>query len=345
MQSEFNCCSKSSSSYWVITRKILAAARFPYLTISLLFFMSLGYSSAFAQSKAYYETGRGASPVYEGWLANDDGSFTMLFGYMNDNWEEELNVPIGSNNSLSPGLADQGQPTHFLPRRNRYVFRVRVPADFGREELVWTLITEEGLTQKAYGSLLRDYHLEPITMMSEGGTVGGGSNNAEDVQTNIPPRITLEDADIRSVQVGVPVQLTVTVEDDDKPLPRAYRGSGRNRDDAAFAVEESPRERFEKAMKPPIRGTVNRVVGMYFGWFLYRGEGAVTFDPPQAKPWEDTRAFQNSAWSPFWVPPEVSVDGRWNATVTFSQPGTYVLRGRADDGGLIDDVEVTFNVN
>jgi hypothetical protein len=30
--------------------------------------------------------------------------------------------------------------------------------------------------------------------------------------------------------------------------------------------------------------------------------------------------------------------------VTFSEPGTYVLRGRADDGGLYDDVEVTVRV-
>jgi hypothetical protein len=27
--------------------------------------------------------------------------------------------------------------------------------------------------------------------------------------------------------------------------------------------------------------------------------------------------------------------------IIFSQPGTYTLRGRADDGGLYTDVEVT----
>ena len=34
---------------------------------------------------------------------------------------------------IEPGGPDQGQPTHFLPRRNRFVFRIRVPKDFGHE--------------------------------------------------------------------------------------------------------------------------------------------------------------------------------------------------------------------
>ena len=54
---------------------------------------------------------------------------------MNRNWLEELDVPVGPENNISPGPADQGQPTHLLPRRNRYVFKVRAPADFGDQEL------------------------------------------------------------------------------------------------------------------------------------------------------------------------------------------------------------------
>lgn len=343
MEKKFNKHSKYSRSFGFNSSGIIAAPRLLYLSFSFLLFISFGVSNAIAQTKAYYETGRGASAVYEGFQINGDGSFTMLFGYMNDNWEEELNVPIGPNNSFSPGAADRGQPTRFLPRRNRYVFKVQVPADFGNKELVWTLVTDYGQTQKAYGTLRKEYFVEAITMMSEGGTVGGGANNGEDVQTNLPPEVMLDGAEVRTARVGEPIQLAVTVVDDNKPFPRGYRG-GVRRENAAFGKDESPRERFEKAMTPPIRGTVNRVVGMYFSWFLYRGDGKVTFDPLQAKPWEDTRAFQNSAWSPYWVSPEVPEDGRWTATATFSQPGTYVLRGRADDGGLAGDVEVTIRV-
>jgi hypothetical protein len=99
-----------------------------------------------------YASGQNVSPAYEGWEQNGDGSFNFLFGYMNRNWEEELDVPIGPDNDIEPGGPDQGQPTRFLPRRNRFVFRVRVPADFGNREMVWTL-TARGKTEKAYATL------------------------------------------------------------------------------------------------------------------------------------------------------------------------------------------------
>jgi hypothetical protein len=37
-------------------------------------------------------------------------------------------------------------------------------------------------------------------------------------------------------------------------------------------------------------------------------------------------------------------DGKVTTEVTFDEPGTYVLRGRADDGGLWTDEEVTIEV-
>src|SRR5688572_1956559 len=99
-----------------------------------------------------YSKGQPVFPAYEGWEENPDASFSLLFGYMNDNWEQTLDVPIGPDNSFSPGPADQGQPTHLLPRRNRFVFKVRVPADFAvDDEIVWTLRVN-GQEHKAYGT-------------------------------------------------------------------------------------------------------------------------------------------------------------------------------------------------
>ena len=81
------------------------------------------------------------------------------------------------------------------------------------------------------------------------------------------------------------------------------------------------------------------------GWgAVFRGEGEVTFDPPQVKTWEDTRAGANSPWAPLWRPPPVPEDGRWTVTVSFDRPGTYVLRGRGDDGALYHDQDVTIVV-
>ncbi len=303
---------------------------------TLVFMLASLPASLTAQFKPYYEHGQGVAPAYEGYEQNPDGSYTLFFGYMNENWEEELFVPIGANNSFAPGPADQGQPTRFLPRRNRMVFGIEVPADFGDQELVWTLITREGVTQKAYGSLRKDYVLEPITIQSESGTVAGGRQNGEDVQTNTPPTVRLVGERVRRARVGEPISLEVIVEDDGQPKLRRYP--------FAFNEDDTPERRLAKALRPPIRGVVNRVVGLYFAWSVYRGDVEVTFTPLQAKTWEDTRAFQNSPWSPYWEPPRLPEDNRWTSEVVFHQPGEYVLRGRADDGGLTHDVEVTVQV-
>ena len=91
--------------------------------------------------------------------------------------------------------------------------------------------------------------------------------------------------------------------------------------------------------------TVDKVVGLNLAWFVYRGEGDVRFDPLQVKVWEDTRTGANSPWAPLWRAPEVPEGGRYEVTVTFDRPGTYVLRGRADDGGLYSDQDVTVIVS
>src|SRR5499427_7467157 len=114
---------------------------------------------AFHQSLTY-SRGQNISPAYEGWEQAADGTKYFVFGYMNRNWEEEIDVPIGAENGFAPGIPDQGQPTHFLPRRNRFIFKVKVPAAFKeKDELVWTLTTH-GKTEKAYATLRPDYVLD-----------------------------------------------------------------------------------------------------------------------------------------------------------------------------------------
>jgi hypothetical protein len=87
-----------------------------------------------------HTAGQGLTAAYEGWFKNPDGSFSMLFGYFNRNLKEELDIPVGDSNRFEPGPPDQGQPTHFLPRRQWGVFTVTVPQNFGTEKLTWTII-------------------------------------------------------------------------------------------------------------------------------------------------------------------------------------------------------------
>ena len=45
-----------------------------------------------------------------------------------------------------------------------------------------------------------------------------------------------------------------------------------------------------------------------------------------------------------WFAPPLPKDGKVSAQVTFSEPGTYVLRALADDGALMMEQHITVTV-
>src|SRR5437016_3795957 len=108
------------------------------LVVSALLLPRVGGTQSVISEKmgVRHWTGQSVSPVYEGFDLNADGTYNMWFGYMNLNWEEELEIPIGPENSFD-GVPDRGQPTHFAPRRHKDIFKVVVPKDFGNQKLVW----------------------------------------------------------------------------------------------------------------------------------------------------------------------------------------------------------------
>lgn len=87
------------------------------------------------------------APFFDGWIKNEDSSVTMIFGFMNRNQEEIVDIPLGTNNHIEPAQFDGVQPTHFpvydrpgfVGIRERGVFAVTVPADMAGTEVVWTL--------------------------------------------------------------------------------------------------------------------------------------------------------------------------------------------------------------
>jgi hypothetical protein len=287
----------------------------------------LGTSSVVVADTFQY--GQHVEPAYEGWRPNADGTFSFMFGYMNENWTEQPDVTIGESNSFSPGDADRGQPTHFLPRRNRFTFEVVVPSDWGERELVWTL-NVNGIERKAYATLKDDYLVDNMVIASETGSLGAGTSSPES-RANIAPTVTIQGDDSRTALVGEEISFVAQVEDDG--LPAARRESTIKADAL-----------MRRMMRPPTRITVGKVNGLFLSWNKYRGPGNVTFDPPMPKPWEDTRTSANSPWGALWLPPEAPENGLHEITVTFDEPGTYILWGRADDGGLYHDSYITVNV-
>jgi hypothetical protein len=287
-----------------------------------------GFLLAFALALASSSTtgaqaparGQSATPVYEGFWRNADGTFDLLFGYYNRNWEEEIDVPVGPGNNVEPGGPDQGQPTHFFPRRNQFVFKVRVPASFGSKEIVWSLTTN-GQTEKAYATLRPAYAVDETVMMANFG--GGGQTGFHpDMMGNKAPELTIESPKKVTVKVGEPVTLSAVATDDGKPGARSL---------PTFLIGQS-------------HFVPNSATGLRLSWFQYRGAGKIVFDPPQTKVWEDPRDGGESPWSTGWKTPPIPPGNRWTARATFSEPGTYVLRALAHDGGLIDYDDVTVTV-
>jgi hypothetical protein len=167
-----------------------------------------------ANPQTQFSSGQSVVPAYEGWIKNPDGTFTFVFGYFNRNWKEEPVIPVGPNNKLEPGPADRGQPTFFHPRRQPWLFRVTVPADWGQKELVWSL-TVNGKTERAFAQLIPEEEILERTIMAR-----GNLNPGED-DPNKPPVVSI--APVNSVTVGAAVTLTASVTDDGLPKPRARK--------------------------------------------------------------------------------------------------------------------------
>lgn len=309
------------------------------MLLALLPALLYGIASPAARAQTY-SRGQSISPAFEGWERDEDGQRYFLFGYMNRNWLEEIDVPIGPENYLSPGAADQGQPTHFLPRRNRFVFRVAVPAGFSdTDEMVWTL-TVRGETERAHATLASDYFVDNLVKASEQGAIGAGTSNPV-IRSNQGPVLELEGETKRKVRVGEPLELTAVATDDgipprrnqvpiDPTLIAAARGSR--------PLTQDPR------WLPHQHLTVGSATGLRLSWYVYRGSGEVSFDPLQTKVWEDTRTGANSPWAPLWEVPAVPEDGRWVVKATFHEPGEYTLRCLASDGALDATGEVHVTV-
>ncbi len=296
------------------------------LVVLALLVAGLGLS---AQTRFTYSRGQSVSPAFEGWWQNEDGTYSLFFGYMNSNWLEEFDVPIGPDNNIEPGGPDRGQPTHFYPRRNLFLFTVDVPADFGEQEVVWTLTTN-GVTERAYGSLRTDYLLDPQTIGTEMGANFGGV--IDEWRDNEFPSLDLAVDQPRRVRVGEPLRLVAFASDDGIP-------SGTYEPPAVEPGKPHPAYRAPRQIVP------GNPPGLRFAWIVYRGDASkVTFYPEQLKMWQDTRVYANSPWSfPYLIPP-VPEDGRFETAVTFDEPGTYVLRALAGDGALTSSENLMITV-
>jgi hypothetical protein len=256
-----------------------------------------------ARGQMKYARGQNVVPIFEGWERNVDGTINMVFGYLNRNYEEQVDIPIGPNNKVDVGGDDRGQPTHFYPRRQRFIYKVAVPKDWDKNRrVVWTL-TSYGRTDVAKGWLQPEWELN-AGVYSENN--GGGVLE----EGNFSP--SLEGSPAQTVTLPNPLTLRVVATDDGLPKPP-------RRTPNATAATPDP-------ANPDPNQRRRRAQGLRIRWIQYRGPGKVTFDPDNAP-------------AVYGKPIDLTTK------VSFSAPGTYLLRAIASDGQLESIHEVTVTVN
>jgi hypothetical protein len=265
--------------------------------------------TAIPQTK--FASGQDIQPYFEGWIRNADGSFDMVFGYFNRNWQEELAIPAGADNMVEPfdsaqgrpGGPDRGQPTYFLPRRQGWVYRVRVPKDFGKQVVTWT-IKASGRTQKAYGELL------PVEEITERIVMTRGNLNPGDDDPNKPPVVSI--APVEGAAARAAVSIAARVTDDGLPTPRVV--VARPKTIASDGTTIQAQANSNAAPRPR---------GLTVSWMQLRGPAKAALEPGGAQP---------------------VADGKATITARFAQPGIYVLRATANDGALSTKTDITVNV-
>jgi hypothetical protein len=194
------------------------------------------------------ERGASVTPAFEGWYQNDDGSYSLLIGYYNRNSKQPLDIPIGPNNRIEPGLPDQGQPTHFEPGRQWGVFVIKVPKDFGKQKVTWTVVAN-GEVQSIPFTLNPGYPVTPYKELGMGNQPPALSFSQGGAKATGPPTAV---AATLTGTVGQPVPIQIWVEDV-KPAGESEGGGA------------GPRRG---------RGGAVATVSLH----KYRGPGTVTFD-------------------------------------------------------------------
>jgi len=235
--------------------------------------------------------GASITPAYEGWFYNADGSRSFLIGYYNRNSQQELDIPIGPNNKIA------GPDSPDMIDRGQ-------PTHFmpGRQWGVFTIPAPKEFrptdsyvwTLTANGQTATiPFRLHPDYVMSPFKEIAVG---------NTPPAIRFTESGPASqgplANLASAPSRTASVSTPFKL--EIWAAEDMKYTSGTSAPMTTPR--------PPVALTVSK----------YRGPGKVAFD--KAKPPVEKLS---SGAAPF--------SGKATATVSFSEPGDYVLHVVAND--------------
>jgi hypothetical protein len=240
------------------------------------------------------------APFLEGWYDNEDGTFTMSFGYNNLN-DHVVELPIGDANKLEPAKYQGMQPTTFLPGKHRGMFAITIPESERGTDVWWTIMNQNGEVTKipgrtSWSAYQLDWRPRPHGTKPPEVSFEGSSDTGRGPPGLYAPR-TL------NARVGQRVEVAVNLRD--------------------------------VSINDPNDGRVNKGTELRINWEKYQGPvgGEVEFarhesTPPWPQP-EGRGGRGGREPGPDVVP--VQDQGTARLYATFSMPGQYVLLGQVDN--------------
>ena len=247
------------------------------------------------------------APFMEGWYANEDGTYTISFGYSNANLDT-LYIPVGEDNFLDPAQFDGVQSTIFFPGHHRGIFTVTLPAEMKDQDVWWTLTKANGDVTRVPGRTSAiAYELDWVPR-PHGSLPPSVSFDSQSGVGRGPPGIMAERT--QTVVVGSPLTLSVNATDP----------SERDREDFRF-LEAIPL----------------RVV-----WSQLQGPGRVEYTWHESNPEEEEEDDDDadSRRRPEPRGPQViplsEGHGTARVIVTFPAPGEYLMLAQVDNWSAPD---------
>ena len=255
------------------------------------------------------------APFMEGWYANEDGTYTISFGYSNANLDT-LYIPVGEDNFLDPAQFDGMQPTIFYPGHHRGIFTVILPAEMKDQDVWWTLTKQNGDVTRVPGRTgAMAYELDWMPR-PHGGLPPSVSFDSQSGVGRGPPGIMAERT--QTVSVGSPLTLSVNATDP----------SERDPDDA-------------RSLGIPLRVVWSQLQGPGRVEYTRHGSNAVEEEEPDSAAAAAAAAARIGAVAvaarrdrTASGPQIITLsEGRGIASVmvTFSVPGEYIMRARVDN--------------
>ena len=150
------------------------------------------------------------APFMEGWYANEDGTFSISFGFLNAN-RDTIWIPLGPDNFIEPAQFDGMQPTIFVPGHQRGLFTVELPASMKDTDVWWTLRRENGDVTRVPGRVTASAYQLDWYPRPHGSMHPLVSFDSQSDEGRGPPGLMAERTE--TVSVGSPLTLSVNARD------------------------------------------------------------------------------------------------------------------------------------